>query len=63
MRMLDDCLEDLLITAYRDGEFMYVNAEMVIEAIEFITDKEYYETQGDLCDDLFKIIETLKKGI
>lgn len=61
-RELKDCLNDLLITSYRDGEFMYVNAEMIIEAIEIIIDK-YHETDGDWIDDLYEILDTLKKGL
>lgn len=62
-RNLKDILEDIKITAMRIGEYKYVNAAMVSEALEYITDFErYYEVQGDLTDEIEKVIKTLEIG-
>jgi len=58
-RELKDIIKDMTLTSYSDGEFKYVNSEMVSEALDYLTDK-YYETFGDMLDDIFEIIEGLK---
>lgn len=61
MRELKKIIKDINITAIMNSEFKYVNAEMVIEAIEYITNSnKYYEVQADIIDDLQEIIEGLK---
>ena len=58
-RSLNDCLGDILKTAYRDGEFIYVNAEMVIEALEILTEF-YHEDSTDWIYDIGQIVKGLK---
>ena len=63
-RVLRDILKDIEVTAMRIGEFKYVNAEMISEALEYITNHErYYEVQSDLTDEIDKVVEILEKDI
>ena len=55
-RKLKEIIKDMNLTAIRYGEFKYVNIDMVSEAIEYISNK-YYEVQGDMIDDLMKLIK------
>ena len=61
-RTLKDILNDMNITAMRIGEYKYVNSAMISEALEYITEiNKYYETQGDMIDDIQEIIEELER--
>ncbi len=59
-RNLENILKDIEITAMRIGEYKYVNSAMISEALEYITGFErYYEVQGDLIDEIEKVIGVL----
>ena len=64
-RNLKDVIKDMKITAMRIGEFKYVNAEMVEEALSNIIERKTYncshtDSLTDTLTELEEIIEGLK---
>ena len=64
-RNLKDVIKDMKITAMRIGEFKYVNAEMVEEALSNIIERKIYncshtDSLTDTLTELEEIIEGLK---
>ena len=64
MRNLEDMVKDFRITAMRIGEFKYVNAEMVKEAIDDIIErKTYYCSHSDSLTDTLSDLEVISEGL
>jgi len=65
MRVLKDMIKDIKTTAMRIGEFKYVNAEMVEEALSDIVERKIYncsheDSLTDTLTELEEIIEGIK---